>query len=147
MGRPTKFDAKFVRVAEKMCALGATDAELAEAFDVDVRTILRWRAEKPEFCRALKTGKAVSDDRVERSLFQRAVGYEIESEKVFCNASGEVTRAKIVEHTPPDVTACIFWLKNRRKEEWRDKTETGFTDPDGKPISPVLHVAVARNQS
>lgn len=36
---------------------------------------------------------------------------------------GDVVREQIIEHVPPDVTACIFWLKNRRSSEWRDKTD------------------------
>jgi hypothetical protein len=62
----------------------------------------------------------VADARVERSLYSRAVGYSFNSEKVFCNKEGEVTRVPIVEHVPPDVTACIFWLKNRDPAHWRD---------------------------
>jgi CheY-like chemotaxis protein len=50
----------------------------------------------------------------------RAVGYSFNSEKIFCNKDGEVTRVPIVEHVPPDVTAQIFWLKNRKPTEWRD---------------------------
>jgi len=37
-------------------------------------------------------------------------------------------RAPIVEHVPPDVTACIFWLKNRKRAEWRDKPDEGTAD-------------------
>jgi hypothetical protein len=69
---------------------------------------------------SLKAGKEEADSRVEQSLYQRAVGYSFESEKVFCNKDGEVTRVPIVEHVPPDVTACIFWLKNRDPAHWRD---------------------------
>jgi hypothetical protein len=57
---------------------------------------------------------------VERSLYSRAVGYSFNSEKIFCNKDGEVTRVPIIEHGPPDVTAQIFWLKNRKPTEWRD---------------------------
>ena len=57
---------------------------------------------------------------VERSLYSRAVGYSFNSEKIFCNKDGEVTRVPIVEHVPPDVTAQIFWLKNRKPADWRD---------------------------
>ena len=43
-------------------------------------------------------------------------------------------RAKTREHVPPDTTACIFWLKNRRKDEWRDRQE--HTGADGTPLVP-----------
>ena len=70
----------------------------------------------------LKSGKEVADNRVERSLYNRAVGYTFDSEKVFQH-QGEIVRAKTVEHVPPDTTAGIFWLKNRKPAEWRDKIE------------------------
>jgi hypothetical protein len=43
--------------------------------------------------------------------------------KIAVNAAGEVTQVPFVEHHAPDTTAAIFWLKNRRREEWRDKQE------------------------
>ena len=49
-----------------------------------------------------------------------STGYSFKSEKIFCNKDGEVTRVPIVEHVPPDVTAQIFWLKNRDPKRWRD---------------------------
>jgi hypothetical protein len=76
---------------------------------------------------SLKAGKEEADSRVEQSLCQRAVGYSFESEKVFCNKDGEVTRVPIVEHVPPDVTACIFWLKNRDPAHWRDAWQVDHT--------------------
>ena len=36
---------------------------------------------------------------------------------------GEYTHVPYVEHLPPDTTACIFWLKNRRRDEWRDRVD------------------------
>ena len=33
---------------------------------------------------------------------------------------GKTVEHKYIEHYPPDVTACLFWLKNRRPDRWRD---------------------------
>lgn len=121
-GRPSKYDPKYAAQAEKLCALGATDLELAEFFETDVRTIYRWKHAHPEFCQALKVGKDELDDRVERSLYQRAVGYSFNSEKLF-HFQGHVTRAETIEHVPPDPGAALSWLKNRRGDKWRDKVE------------------------
>jgi hypothetical protein len=125
-GRPSSYQATFAKQAEKLCLLGATNADLADFFGVSIRTIERWASEHDEFCRALKNGKRQADERVERSLYQRAVGYSFDSEKVF-QYQGEVVRAKTREHCPPDTTAMIFWLKNRRPADWRDKTEVHHT--------------------
>lgn len=121
-GRPPKYQADFARQAELLCKLGATDDELAAFFEVATYTIRRWQSEHEEFRAALKVGKEVADDRVERSLYQRAVGYTFNSEKVF-QFQGQIVRAEITEHLPPETIACIFWLKNRRKSDWRDKHE------------------------
>ena len=106
-----------------MCAQGATDAELADEFKVSVKTLYNWRAKFPEFLQALKIPKEIADSRVERSLFERATGYSRESVKIFCGKDGEVTQVPFIEHVPPDTTAMIFWLKNRKRDEWRDKTD------------------------
>ena len=47
---------------------------------------------------------------------------------------GEIVRTTVRRHYPPDVTACIFWLKNRQREHWRDKVETGVADKDGQDV-------------
>ena len=82
--------------------------------------INKWKLDFVEFREALKSGKGPADDRVERSLFHRALGYSYDAVKIFCNRAGEVTKVPYREHVPPDTTACIFWLKNRRSKEWRD---------------------------
>lgn len=138
-GRPTKYKPEFAAQAKKLCNLGATDVDLAEFFEVTVRTIYRWQIERKEFCHATKVGKATSDDRVERSLYHRAIGYTFESEKIMTvsignNQGSSVERVPIVEHVPPDTTAMIFWLKNRRPSDWRDRVE--HTGKDGEPLIP-----------
>lgn len=137
MARPTKYKAEFVAQAEKLCKLGATDAEIADFFEVDVRTLYRWKGEHAEFCHALKSGKTEADDRVERSLFSRAIGYEHEEVDIRV-INQAIVKTPIRKYYPPDTTAAIFWLKNRRPDEWRDKNIQELTDPDGKsPFSGV----------
>jgi hypothetical protein len=110
--------------AKKLAALGATDVEMADFFGVSLRTFMRWKVSKPEFWHALKATKDAADERVERRLWERAVGYSAEVEKVVCSR-GKVMRVRTVEHYPPDTTACIFWLKNRQPDRWRDKVDPG----------------------
>lgn len=121
-GRPTGYRVEFNEQAAKLCKLGATDVDLADFFNVSIATIKRWGSQYPDFRASLKAGKDEADDRVERSLYLKAVGYTFDSEKVF-NNQGQIVRAATREHVPPDTTAMIFWLKNRRPEAWRDKTE------------------------
>lgn len=133
MGRPSKFRPEFVQQAEKLCKLGATDLEIADFFEIDVRTLHRWKADNTEFCHALKAGKAEADERVERSLFARANGYEHDEVDIRV-VNGEVVQTPIRKLYPPDTTACIFWLKNRRPDLWRDRVEQTIQGPNGGPI-------------
>lgn len=125
-GRPSDYRDEFAQQAEKLCALGATDIELADFFDVDVRTIYNWKHSHDQFFQAVHVGKGALDARVERSLYQRAVGYTFESEKVF-NYQGEIVRTPTREHVPPDPGAALNWLKNRQPDTWRDKQDVSVT--------------------
>jgi hypothetical protein len=135
MGRPSEFKPEFAKQVEKLALLGATDQEIADFFEIDVRTVYRWKHDHPEFCQALKAGKDVADERVERSLYQKAIGYEQDEVKIFMPAQAEAPvyapyRAKIA----PDTTAAIFWLKNRRSQDWRDVSRQEQTGEGGGPV-------------
>lgn len=121
-GRPTEYREEYCAQAQKLAKLGATDRDLAEFFDVSIRTIERWRVQHEDFCRSTQLGKAEADARVEKSLYHRAVGYTFETEKIFHN-KGEIVRAQTLEHVPPDTAAAFIWLKNRKPEEWRDRMD------------------------
>ena len=122
-GRPSKYDPVMVKQAEKLALLGATDRDVADFLGITESTLYLWKHEHPEFSEALKVGKEAADARVEQSLYRRALGYSHDAVKIAVNAQGEVTEVPYVEHFPPDTTAAIFWLKNRRPDEWRDKRE------------------------
>lgn len=145
-GRPTDYREAYVEGAKKLAKLGATDAEMADFFGVDVRTLYRWKNTHDEFCQALKVGKDEADDRVERSLYHRAVGYEQPAIKIFMPAGAEApVEHEYVEIIAPDTTAAIFWLKNRRGAEWRDKVEVRGPGPNGEhTINDMTTLELAR---
>lgn len=123
-GRPSKYQSAFVEQARKLCMLGATDREMADFFEVKESTLNLWKLQHPEFSESLKEGKDVADNRVVRSLYQQAIGYEQDEVKIFMPAQADAPvyapyRAKIA----PSTTATIFWLKNRRREDWREKVD------------------------
>ena len=133
--RPLTYRPEFCEQATKICALGATDPEIADFFEVNVRTVQRWRHDFPEFAEATRVGKDVADDRVERSLYHRANGYTYETVKIFMPAGAvEPVIVPYTEHIPPDPTSMIFWLKNRRRWQWSDRVNHEHTGPDGGPI-------------
>lgn len=121
-GRPTKFKEEFIAQAAKLAKLGATDIEIADFFEVDARTINRWKHESDKFCQSLKIGKEQADERVKRALYSRATGYEHEDVDIRV-VEGQIIQTPIRKYYPPDTTAGIFWLKNRQSKEWRDKQE------------------------
>jgi hypothetical protein len=117
-----KYKREFAKQAHKLCELGATDRELAEFFGVTTVTIWRWRCEYKEFCNALVVGKKHADARVERSLYQRAVGYSYDAVKIN-QYEGTPVITPYVEHVPPDPGSMKLWLCNREPEKWRDKVD------------------------
>ena len=139
-GRPSSYQVGFVIQAEKLCRLGATDVELADFFEVERTTIWRWSQKHEDFCNALKVGKQASDERVERSLFAKATGYTFDAVKIFQH-EGAGVQVPYREHVPPDTTACIFWLKNRRPDLWRDRVQNEVTGKDGEAIRVITGIA------
>ncbi|MCD6674857.1 MAG: terminase [Burkholderiaceae bacterium] len=137
MARPTKFKPEFVEQAKKLCALGATAHDLASFFGVAVSTVKLWQVEHKAFSDALKVGKAVADRMVEQSLFRRALGYEHDETDIRVVGT-RLVKTPMRKHYPPDTTACIFWLKNRRPDLWRDKTELGGTIEHRHSLADVL---------
>lgn len=125
--KPT-YRPEYAKIAEALCAKGATDADLADAFDKGIYTITNWCSTYPEFGEAVKKGKAaVFDPKVERALALRAIGYAIDVEEVKVTKDGDVVRYTVRKQFAPDVTACIFWLKNRNPEAWRDVHKVDYS--------------------
>ena len=123
-GRPSKYDPTKNDLVYKFCLLGATDEQIADMLNVDVRTVNNWKESEPEFFQSLKRGKEEADATIAQSLYHRAKGY-IAPDIITATSNGLITDIKEVEkHYPPDTTAAIFWLKNRQPKKWRDKTET-----------------------
>ena len=112
---------------------GLTDEQIAHNMGINVATLYRYKKDYSNICNALKKGKEVADSEVENALRKRALGFsynEVTSESKFNETTGEYDLAitKIVKkEVVPDTTAQIFWLKNRRPDVWRDRTEQKIT--------------------
>ena len=110
VGRPSKKTEQAKEAAQLMYRKGFTDAEVAKVLQLNPSTIAKWKQNDSEFLHILRDWKIEADERVEKSLYQRACGYD-----------------KDGRHYPPDPTSAIFWLKNRKRNEWRDKTDIEHT--------------------
>lgn len=122
-GRPSGCTPEVIRQAKLLAEMGATLNELAKFFGVVEETICFWQNTNKEFAQALKLGRDASDDRVERSLYAKAMGFEKTLEEELEDKEGNIRTVRKKIYIPPSDTAAIFWLKNRRKNEWRDRHE------------------------
>src|SRR5574344_450921 len=128
-GRPTKYQDDLTCIAvEYMAREGLTDKQMAAKIGVSEASFYVWKNEHKEFLEAQKRGKDKADDRVEKSLYKNAVGYNYKAHKPMSvsDGNGAGSHVEIVdytEHVPAQTVAQIFWLKNRRPAQWRDKQE------------------------
>ena len=114
---------------------GLTEEQIAKNMGVSRSTLSDYKVKYPDILRAIKNSKEVADREVENALFNKATGYTVKLKKpmkVRHVEYDEQTGKKIAEyerieyieeevHVPADTTAQIFWLKNRKPNEWRDK--------------------------
>ena len=143
-GRPSKYKEEYAEQARKLCLLGATDAKLADFFEVDEATINRWKHDFPEFCKSLKAGKMQADAEVAESLFNRARGY-VAPDLDIKMYEGQIIETPYMKHYPPDATSMIFWLKNRQPDLWREKREAVEVNDDNEITINVVRVSKDKN--
>lgn len=135
MARPSEYNPSFCKIAQKVTELGGTDQDVMDALGIAKTTFYRWRNEFEEFRNSLKVGKTPADERVEMSLYRRALGYSHEEDDIRA-VNGEIVITPTIKHYPPDTTACIFWLKNRMPEKYRANPEAVEVD-DGVTIKVI----------
>lgn len=102
---------------------GLTDEQIAKNIGISRKTLAEWKKKYSNICDTLKKNKAVVDFEVENALLKRALGYEYTETKTIVSENGTRTETT-VKQVVPDTTAQIFWLKNRKPDDWRDKRET-----------------------
>lgn len=99
VGRKSKYgdfvDRKGLVLVRGWARDGLTDVQIAKNIGITTSTLYEWKNKYPDFSEALKESKEVADFEVESALFKKA--------------------------KMGDVTAQIFWLKNRKPKQWRDK--------------------------
>ena len=114
---------------------GLTDEQIAKNIGINRTTLYDWKKKETNIADALKKGKEIIDFEVENALLKKALGYTITLNKQKVTKDGDVVDITEEVHVPPDTTAQIFWLKNRKKEQWREKVEVVKTDEDLQNIN------------
>jgi len=134
-GRPSKYEAEWkdkLIIIQGWAKDGLTNEQIANNIGISVKTLYEWQNKYSEFGEALKKGKEVIDREVENALLKRALGYkytEKTKELVKSPLTGKVelqVTKEVIKEVVPDTTAQIFWLKNRKPAEWRDKQEITY---------------------
>ncbi|HHX0197786.1 helix-turn-helix domain-containing protein [Enterococcus faecalis] len=103
---------------------GLIDKQIAQNIGVSERTFTDWKKKFSSISSALKKGKEVVDRQVENALFKSAKGYEYTEVTEELTENGMEITKKVTKQVAPNPTAAIFWLKNRKPDEWRDRKET-----------------------
>jgi len=149
-GRKSAYDEiiepNLIRI-EGWCRDGLNDKQICKNLDISQETFYKYKREKPEFNEILQRTKDVVDREVENALYKRAMGFDyVEETKEMRTLEGAGSKdgkareskaaviKKTTKHYPPDTTACIFWLKNRKPREYRDRRSVELTGQDGGPI-------------
>lgn len=106
---------------------GLTDEQIASNIGIGTTTFYTWVDRFPVIRESLKKGKAPVDFEVENALYKRAVGFEYEETETLIEEVNGETKKKVkrIKRTAlPDTSAIIFWLKNRKPEQWRKMNPT-----------------------
>lgn len=111
---------------------GLTDEQIANNIGISRTTLYDWKKNYEDISNALKKGKEVVDIEVENTLLKKALGYEYKEKMAFkkknTDGSESIEIREVTRYAHPDTTSIIFWLKNRKPAEWRDRQEIEQTN-------------------
>lgn len=116
-------------IIEGLARDGLTDDQIAQKMGISHVTFYDWLKKYPNISNAIKKGRQPLDIQVENALLKSAMGYDYEEEvyeRKFNREKGVyemICVKKTKKHVPPSNTAQIFWLKNRKPNEWKDRTD------------------------
>lgn len=130
-GRDSTYEDWMPEQAHRLALLGLTDEEIARAFGVHPDTLYKWVKKHGAFAEAISSGKERADAEVAYSLYQRARGVTVRSEKAFKGKDGEVVVAQTKTQLAPDVRAAEIWLRNRQRRRWAQVEADSGEDSQG----------------
>jgi hypothetical protein len=129
VGRETLYNPKIHPLFIKTLAYqGLIESEMAEQMGIALKTLTNWKNKYPEFLRAIKEGKDNPDQKVVHALYENALGGEYTTKKPIVVSDGSqigshIEMVEVTERVPANVTAQIYWTKNRLPKEWKDKQD------------------------
>lgn len=112
--------------ARKLALLGSTNKDIADFFEVSIKTIEGWIKNKKSFREALNQGRIIANANVAESLYKSAIGYSHPDTQFFI-VKGKLTSVQTTKHYPPNAVAAIKWLSIRDRERWAETTQHEVT--------------------
>ena len=144
MARHSQFKTEWIDKAKELAQKGMTDKEIAKSLGISESALYRYQQRYVEFRKAINEGKVKPNEEVEAALYKRAIGYTMQLRRVVIDPfTSKQTVTMQEEHIPPNVTAQIFFLKNRVPEKWKDTWHGEFDVNQRKG----LHVVIDRGGS
>lgn len=152
MARPSKYETHVASRFEEIkdwCRNGAKDEEIAKKLGISYSTFKQYKNEFSAFSAILKESKEVVDAKVENALLEKTIGGRVMLKRPYkikktyfedgkkVREVEEIVYADYEEYVIPDTTAQIFWLKNRRATQWREKVETDSSASEENKYLPV----------
>ncbi len=152
-GRLSKYELEWkdkLIVIEGWAKDGLTDEQIAKNMGISTSTLYEWKKKYLEFSESLKKGKEVVDREVENALLKKALGIKetvrkaIKVKEVLYKDGKRISEKEHIEYAdeevyvPPDTTAQIFWLKNRKPNEWRDKRDIEHSGAIANEVNIVI---------
>lgn len=127
-----------IQVIGSLARQGLTLEQIAEVLNITLSALNCWRKKNPALERTLRQNKLVADALVEDSLYRRAIGFEYEEVVDTELTDGSVKVKRHHKYMPADITACIYWLKNRQPDRWRERKE----DDGAKVVEVIMNPTV-----
>jgi hypothetical protein len=122
---------------------GLTEPQICQNMGIGISTLTEWKTKFPAIAASIKKGREPVDIQVENALLRRALGYDYEETitEVEDLGGGRTKKhvRKVTKHVPADTTAQIFWLKNRKPKQWREKMEAAV-NVDVEDLSPLVEL-------
>lgn len=130
-GHLSKYKPEYISTGRMLAEAGATNHEIADYLKISISTFTGWMLRYPDFAEAVRTGKFAADDRMEASLYHRGLGQVVTKKDIRTikerDKAGHVVERVVVteyeEQLPSDTASMIFWLKNRRSNDWKERHE------------------------
>lgn len=124
-GRPTKYNPEMLKQVRKLIMLGATEAKIAEYYEVNISNFRKWKVKLPEFRAVISQAKEDFNANVSGSLYHRATGYSQKAIKIIYDPKRAEQLAQIY----------LYEL---------DKWEKAGADPLTKPTPPPEDAGVIK---